>query len=178
MERHDLAARFALLKTIGSKLAEAKKAADCEIRDTWTPGDRLTAKLPDGAVLGSVTLAKGKTTARMVDEPAYTAWVESTHPEHIETVTITRVDPAYTERLMSAARQLGEAIDGETGSIVPGIRVEQGDPYPTTRLNAGAVEAIARAWQKGDLAEALGAVLRPELPAADAAESQTGEGGA
>lgn len=175
MERHDLAARFALLKTLGSKLAEAKKAADCEIRDTWTPGDRLTAKLPDGTSLGSVTLAKGRATARLVDEPAYTAWVETTHPEHIETVTITRVDPAYTERLMSAARQLGEAIDGETGTIVPGIRVEQGDPYPTTRLSAGAVEAIARAWQNRELIDALGAVLMPAPPAAEdaAAESQS-----
>jgi hypothetical protein len=180
MERHDLAARFALLKTLGAKLADAKKAADCEIRDTWTPGDRLTAKLPDDTAIGSVTLAKGKTTARLVDEPAYREWVEATHPEHIETVTITRVDPAYTERLMSAARQLGEAIDGETGSIVPGIRVEQGDPYPTTRLNAGAAEAIARAWQAGDLADALGSVLRPALPAAEqaAAESHDPEAGA
>lgn len=165
--RHDLAARFALLKTLGTRLADAKKAADYEIRDSWTPGDRLTAKLPDETPIGSVTLAKGKTSARLVDEVAFRAWVEATHPEHMETVTITRVDPAFTERLMSAARQIGAAVDAETGSEVPGIRVEQGDPYPTTRLNAGAVEAIARAWQAGELAEVLGSVLRPALPEGD-----------
>jgi len=169
---HDLAARMAVLKAITERLKDAKGAADCEIRDTWTPGDRLTAKLPDGTAVGSVTLAKGKTTARLVDEPAYRAWVEATHPEQIETVTITRVDPAYTERLMSAARQLGEAIDGETGSVVPGIKVETGDPYPSTRLGKDAGAAIAAAWAAGDLVELVGGLLRPALPAGD--DTQTG----
>lgn len=164
MSNHDLAAKLAVLKEITTRLRDAKGAADAEIRDTWTPGDRLTAKLPDGTPVGSVTLAKGKTTARLTDQAAYEEWVAATHPEYIETVTITRVDPAYTERLMSAARQLGEAIDGETGSVVPGVTVEQGDPYPTTRLSAGAAEAIARAWTAGELAELVGGLLRPALP--------------
>lgn len=160
-DRHDLAARFAVLKTLATRVGDAKKAADCEIRDGWEPGDRNTAKLDDGTALGSVTLAKGRAVSRLVDEAAYRAWVERTHPEHIQ--TITRVDPAFTERLMSAARQLGVAVDGETGEEVPGIRVEQGDPYPTTRLAAGADEAIARAWQAGELADMLGALLQPAI---------------
>lgn len=167
-DSHDLAARFALLKILTSKLSDAKKAADCEIRDTWETGDRNTAKLPNGKALGSVTLAKGRAVARLVDEPAYQEWVAETHPEHIETVTITRVDPAFTERLMSAARQMGVAVDGETGEEVPGIRVEVGDPYPTTRIAPGAAEAISEAWQRGELAEPLGGLLRPALPAAEA----------
>lgn len=171
-DRHDLAARFAVLKAITDRLKDAKAVADCEIRDTWTTGDRLTAKLPDGTAVGSVTLAKGKTTARLVDQAAFEEWVKATHPERIETVTITRVDPAYTERLLSAARQLGEAVDGETGEIVPGIRVESGDPYPTTRLGKDAGSAIARAWVDGDLAELVGGLLRPALPAGD--DTQTG----
>lgn len=164
MSNHDLAARFAVLKEIASRVATAKTAADCEIRDTWTPGDRLTAKLPDGTAVGSVTLAKGKTSAKLTDQAAYEEWVLATHPEQIETVTITRVDPAYTERLMSAARQLGEPIDGETGTLVPGITVETGDPYPTTRLSTGAAEAIAAAWTAGELVGLVGEVLRPALP--------------
>ena len=164
IERHDLAARFAVLKEIASKLSAAKKAADCEIRDTWTPGDRLTAKLPDGTPVGSVTLAKGKTTAKLTDAAAYEEWVTRTHPGEIETVTITRVRPEFTERVLSAARQLGEPVDAATGEMVPGVSVEQGDPYPTTRLNAGAAEAIAKAWQDGQLAELVGGLLRPALP--------------
>ncbi|TDD77708.1 hypothetical protein [Actinomadura rubrisoli] len=166
-DSHDLAARFAVLKTLATRVSDAKKAADCEIRDGWAPGDRNTAKLPDGTAIGSVTLAKGRATSRLVDEPAYLTWVEKTHPERIETITLTRVDPAFTERLLSAARQLGVAVDGETGEEVPGIRVEQGDPYPTTRLNAGAAEAIGRAWQDGRLADLVGSLLRPAVEAGD-----------
>ncbi|WUI02069.1 hypothetical protein OHR68_09765 [Spirillospora sp. NBC_00431] len=120
-----------------------------------------------------MTLAKGKTTARLVDEPAFRAWVEATHPEYMETVTITRVDPAYVERLLSAARQLGEPIDGETASLIPGIRVEQGDPYPTTRLATGAAEEISRAWQNGELVDALASLLQPALPPADETAGQS-----
>lgn len=163
-DRHDLAARFAVLKTISTKVGDAKKAADCEIRDTWTPGDRLTAKLPDGTAIASVTLSNGKTTAKLTDQAAYEEWVARAHPDEIETVTITRVKPEFTERTLSAARQLGEPVDAATGEMVPGVSVEQGDPYPTTRLSAGAAEAIARAWQDGELAEMVGGLLRPALP--------------
>lgn len=160
--RHDLALRFAVLKTLAGELTTAKRQADSEIREAWHPGDRNSATLPDKTLLGAVTLAKGKTGSKLVDEPAFRAWVERTHPEEMETVTITRVKPAYSELIMSAARQLGQAIDATTGEEVPGITVEQGDPYPTMRLAPGARDVIAKAWQAGQLADVVDGLLEIE----------------
>lgn len=160
--RNDLALRFALLKVLTGELGAAKTEADAEIRDTWHTGDRNSATLPGNVLLGAVTLAKGRTTSKLADEPAFEAWVAKTHPEQIETVTITRVKPDYRERLMSAARQLGEAVDAETGEAVPGITVGQGEAYPTVKLAPGARDAVAQAWQAGQLRELLGGLLAIE----------------
>lgn len=163
--RHDLAFRFAVLKVLVGVLSDAKKAADCEIRDTWRPGDRNSATIPGpdrGVLVGAVTLAKGRTVSKFSDADAFEAWVKHVHPEEIETVTITRVRPAFVERLMSAARQLGHAVDADTGEEVPGITVEQGEPYPTVRLAPAAREEIARAWKAGELADLVGGLLAIE----------------
>ena len=166
---HDLATKLALLKVLTGQLGDVKKAADCEIRDTWRPKDRNTAVLPDGTAIGTVGLTKGRTVARLADEAAYRAWVEQAHPDEIETVTTTRVNPAFTERIMSAARQLGMAIDATTGEQVPGVTVETGDPFPTVRLEDGAAALVAAAWQSGQLAELIASLIRPAITEGGAA---------
>jgi hypothetical protein len=155
----DLALRFALLKVLVTELAAAKKIADCEIRDAWRPSDRLTATTPGGDDIGTVTLAKGKTTANVTDLDAYEAWAGEAHPEWVETVTITRVNLDATTRLLAAARKLGVAVDAETGEVVPGITVYEGDPYPMVKLAEGAREAVAKAWRSGELAELVSGLL-------------------
>jgi hypothetical protein len=164
-DRHDLASRFGLLKVLVSKLGEAKTAADAEIRDTWRVKDRAAAVLPGDYAIGSVTLAKGRATSKLTDEAAYEAWVRKTHPDEIETVTIERVNTDFTQRLMSAARQLGIAVDAATGEEVPGIEVVEGDPYPTVRLAPDAAEIVAQAWQDGTLTEVVASLLRGQIEA-------------
>jgi hypothetical protein len=152
MTPQDLALRFALLKVLVTELADAKKAADCEIRDTWRPADRLTATLPNRTDVGTVTLAKGRTTAAVTDPAAYEAWVRENHPEWIETVPATeRINPDATARLTSAAKKNGVAVDAETGEVVPGIEVVAGDAYPMVKLNEDARDAVAAAWRDGSL---------------------------
>jgi hypothetical protein len=155
----DLALRFALLKVLVAELAGAKRVADCEIRDEWRPSDRLTATIPAGKDIGTVTLAKGKTTASVTDLAAYEAWAAKAHPEWIETATITRVNLDATMRLLAAARKLGVAVDAETGEVVPGIAVNEGDPYPMVKLADDARDVVARAWHKGQLTELVGGLL-------------------
>lgn len=162
MSNREIAARFALLKVLLTELTTAKKTADAQVREEWRPGDRLTATLPGGEDVGTVTLAKGKTVARLADEAAYQSWVSRVHADEIETVTVTRVNPDFTDRLMSAARQLGVAVDAETGEEVPGITVTEGDPYPMVRLADGARGAVAKAWSDGSLAELVSGLLAIE----------------
>ena len=161
--KHDLALRLAVLKILVAELATAKKAADAEIRDTWRRGDRLTAALPNGKLVGAVTLAKGRATANITDPDAYETWVRTVHPEQIETVpATTRINPAFTDRLKAAARQLGVPVDAETGEIVPGITVTDGDPYPLVKLVDDAAGMVAGAWRSGDLTELMSGLLAIE----------------
>ena len=161
--KHDLALRLAVLKILVTELATAKKAADTEIRDTWRRGDRLTAALPNGKLVGTVTLAKGRATANITDPDAYEKWTHTVHPEQIETVPeTTRINPDFTDRLKAAARKLGVPVDAETGEIVPGITVEDGDPYPLVKLLDDAAGMVAGAWRSGDLAELVSGLLAIE----------------
>jgi hypothetical protein len=154
---------MALLKVLVGELADAKKVADCEIRDTWRPSDRLTAIIPGGKDIGTVTLANGATRAAVTDTDAYEAWVRATHPEQIETVPeTTRINPEFTARLTSAAKKLGVAVDAETGEEVPGITIVTGDPYPMVKLAEDAREAVAKAWQAGELTELMSGLLAIE----------------
>lgn len=162
MTPRELALRFALLKVLTEELGKAKKASDSEIRDGWRPGDRLTATLPGNADIGTVTLANGKTTAKLSDQRAFEEWVKSTHPDWMTTVTLTVVDPGHVERLMAAAQKLGVAVDADTGEAVPGIEVTQGDPYPMVKLTPEARDAVAAAWTRGNLAALLPGLLAIE----------------
>jgi hypothetical protein len=165
--RHDLALRFAVLKALGGELTTAKRVADCEIRDTWRPGDRNSAALPDGSVVAAVTLAKGTTKASITDEAAYEAWVRHVHPDQIETVE--RVKPDFTDRAKAAARKLGHPVDPATGEEIPGMKVERGEPYPVVKPTSDAADAIARAWRAGELDEVVGDLLRPALAPGESA---------
>lgn len=167
MSAHEIAAKAALLKVIAERLKDAKAALDCEITDTWRAKDRATAVLPTGDEIGAVTLVSGRTTARLADEAAFVAWVEKTHPGEMETVTITRPNPQFVQRILSAARQLGTAVDADTGEEVPGITVAEGDPHPMVKLAPDAAELVAKRWQSGGLVQLVAGLLRPELPEGD-----------
>jgi hypothetical protein len=163
MTPQELALKFALLKVLVTELGAAKKVADGEIRDSWRAKDRLSAALPDGTVVAAVTLTSGRTTANVTDTDAYEAWVRATHPEQIETVpATTRINPDFTERLKSAARKIGVAVDAETGEEVPGITVAAGEPYPMVKLADDARDAVAEAWQAGELTELMSGLLAIE----------------
>ena len=160
MSPAELALRFALLKVLTEELKTAKAVTDCEVRDEWRPSDRLTATIPGGPDIGTVTLANGATRAAVGDTEAYEAWVRKAHPEQIETVpATTRINPEFTARITSAAKKLGIAVDAETGEEVPGIVVLTGEPYPMVKLAEDARDVVASAWQKGQLTELMGSLL-------------------
>ena len=168
MTTHDTALKFALLKVLSTQISDAKKAADCEIRDGWKVKDRATAALGD-TELGTVTLAKGRATSKVSDEDAFLAWVLENHPEHVEQIQITRVDPHYTERILAHARTAGVPVDVETGETVDGVTIAEGDDYPVVRLVPEAQTLVAKAWADGSLAELIASLVQPSIEAGDAA---------
>ena len=161
-DQHSTAAELALVKVLGERLKAARADADEQVAK-WRPKDRAAAVLPNDVEIGSVTLVSGRSKSRLADEAAFLAWVERVHPEQMETVTTTRPNPAFVERLMSAARQLGTPVDAETGEEVPGIVVDVGAPFPQVRLTKDAHQKVAAAWQAGELAELVSGLLRPAI---------------
>lgn len=163
MSKDDTALTFALLKVLSTRIGKAKKNADAEIRDGWQVKDRNAAVLPDGTKIGSVTLAKGKLTADLVDADKFLEWVLTYHPDEVEQVTVTRVNADFTARMISYARQTGSNVDPATGEEIPGLRVQEGDPYAMTILADDAAEQVAKAWQNGQLTELIASLVQPAI---------------
>ncbi|GAA4221411.1 hypothetical protein FHR32_005074 [Streptosporangium album] len=162
MISNELALVEVVLKAMTERLKAAKTNADAEIRATALPGDRTNAVLPDGTVIGSVSQAKGRTSAAVTDRVAFTKWAQAEHPTEVELVPTVR--PAFERRVLDGCKANGVNVDAN-GHEVPGVEVGQGNPYSMTKVTGGAEDAIAAAYQSGELADVLERFARPALEA-------------
>ena len=167
MNARELALRLAVHKALTDQLKKVRSQLNEEARREMEPGDRVTAKLPSGEKVGSVTLTQGRVSARVVDERAFTAWVAERFPAEVVQV----VRESFTKTVLDAVKRNGGWVDKATGELVqvPGVAVTEDDPYPSVRLTKDAPQLIAAAWQRGELAELVGGVLQPR-------ELEAGEG--
>jgi len=163
----ELALKLAVHKVLADQLKGVRDELDEQARREMEPGDRVIAKLPSGERVGSVTLAQGRVTARVVDERAFTAWVAERFPAEVVQV----VRESFTKTVLDAVKRYGGWVDKATGELVqvPGVAVAEDDPYPSVRLTKDAQQLVARAWQSGELAGVLGDVLQP--PALEAGDA-------
>lgn len=114
------------------------------------PGERKAAVV-DGTVLGHVTMAKGRKTARVANEAAVLAYVKAHHPTEIEYVALEQVRPAFLKALLDDAAKKGAFIDSD-GVVIDGlIEVVEGSPYPMSKLADDADIAIAGLLGRGGL---------------------------
>lgn len=104
--------------------------------------------LPDGTKIASISVAAGRTTARITDSAKFFEWVFENHPSEIVTEKTTKVRPAYERAVLEAAKKAGVPVDA-TGELVPGLEVGDGDPYLITKLADGAHAAVLTAIQAG-----------------------------
>lgn len=167
MISNEVALAEVVLKVMTERLKQAKANADAELSATALPGDRTSAVLPDGTVAGTVGQTKGRTTARVVDRDRFVAWVATTYPGEVEQVAAVR--PAFEKALLDMCKRQGHPVDAN-GVEVAGVVVGQGDPYPTTKVADGAEDAIASAYQSGQLAEVMERFTRPAIEAGERGE--------
>lgn len=122
--------------------AEAKRVLEL------LPGERKAAVV-DGAVLGHVSMAKGRRTARVANEDALLAYVKAHHPTEIEVEE--RVRPAFLKQLLDATVKRGAFLDSD-GVVIDGlIDVVEGEPYPISKTTEDADIVIAGLLQRGAL---------------------------
>lgn len=130
----------AVEQVLKAAIADAKGAAGESMR--LVGADRVRVVADDGADLGTVTMAAGRRTVQVVDEAAFTRWVQKTYPDEV----VPTVRRAFRERLFADA--LGRTEPGEDivvgpdGEVIPGLVLATGEPYPACRLTADAKQRM------------------------------------
>lgn len=150
MSLKDTAYRLAVLKALRDAVAaEEANARVFALGDLTAAAEDMGVRsvdvsLPDGTKIATLSLAGGEDKVAVVGEIAFTRWVEENHPTEVETVT--RVRSSYLAAVLKAG-----GVDTVTGELVPGVGAVPGSRYTTVRYTPDGREAVARAWQRGEL---------------------------
>lgn len=151
MSLRNLALQAAVLKVLADEIAARQAIVKAAAQEAFTEAEstQAAALLPDGTKVATVSLAGGDgITVSVTDDGAFLAWVTVNHPGETETV----VRDAYRRKVVDAAKKAGHAIDPATGEKIPGIEVRDSRPYVAVRFRPGGADAVADAWQRGELA--------------------------
>lgn len=142
----DPTSTLALCKWLRDKVRDWESAAKSQLE--LLQGERKAAVVA-GQVIGHVTMAKGRRTARVASDAALLAYVKAHHPTEIETLELVR--PAFLKHLLDDAVKRGAFVDSD-GVVIDGlIAVVDGDPYPMSKLTDDADIVIGALLQRGQL---------------------------
>lgn len=170
----ELAAERAALDLIGERLAEAKKTnakrmqAALDAADKASGQERVSAALPSGEEIATISLRKGTWGPVVTDPEAFALWVRDTiGGEFVDTRIVREVRPWKAAELVAAMATLELSVapvgqplraaqwaDPTTGEIVdvPGVHIK-----PTS------ARTHARTWKAGGKARLVAAYLSGEL---------------
>lgn len=166
----DVVNTLALVTAIARRVTDADKTARTAALGALDVSERLKAKLPDGTIVGTVSVVNGSTKAVVANADELLDWVAANHATELETVTTTRIRPGYVTALLKQAEAHGEPVtrDGET---VAGVAIRHGNPYVKVDQTPDQAELVAGAWLRREIAlPVLG-----ELPAGDTPTSSESE---
>lgn len=189
----ELAAERAALDLIAGRLAEAKKAnakrmqAALDAADKANGQDRVTAALPDGTEIATITLRKGAVGPVVTDAAEFAVWVRDTlGAEFVETRIVREVRAWKVAELLAQMDALGlgaapvgqplraaQWANPETGEItdVPGVRIKPTSARTHARTwKKGGEARLLEAYQSGELDADLRRALAPAAAADDATD--------
>jgi hypothetical protein len=159
----------ALLDAVGDRYKAVRLEVQAEltkIETTTGMTGKVSPKLPDGMVLGTITsTGVGDPVAQIDDMPAFVQWAIVNAKTEIIREFVTTVRPAYVEKILTEMTATGAPILGDHDGvvqIVPGISVKpRRTRTHTLRFKAGGRQLIADAWQSGALP--LPGLTTPEI---------------
>lgn len=155
------------LRVVKDMLTVADSQLRSQVEAGMLVGDRTTAALEDGTVVGHVQRKKGsaggRVTAAVTDEGALLRWARQ-HAQHLVTE---HVSLPSQRALLEIVKTEGGWPDPDTGEVlpVPGIDMSvspDGKPSLEVRPTPDAAEIIRQAWADGRLTLAS---IVPELTA-------------
>jgi hypothetical protein len=139
-------ATLALCKWLKDRIKEWETEAKRDL--TLLAGERKAAVV-DGTVLGHVTMAKGRKSARVASEAGLLAFVKARYPTEVEVEE--RVRPAFLKSLLEDVVKKGALVDSD-GVVIDGlVEVVEGQPYAMSKLTDDADIAIAGLLGRGAL---------------------------
>jgi hypothetical protein len=157
----DQVIRLIVSRVLSDLLDRADGDLRSDVRTTWLVGDRKGAALA-GRPAGAVQLKKSSRRAIVTDAAAFEAWAADRG--ELESVTVSRVRPAFEAAVVKVAKEKGAAVTSD-GEEIPGIVVVDGEPTVAVTLSDDAEELVRKAWESGELWEIVGSLL-PALEAA------------
>jgi hypothetical protein len=107
--------------------------------------------LPDGTLVGTITLVDPSPAVVVEDDDAFTAWVAEHYPTEVQTRVEVRASwkKEFLARLDASSDLVG---DPRTGEVISGLKSVPGDPRSfSLRLVPGGTEEVTAAWRRGVL---------------------------
>jgi len=147
------AVRLGVLAALRDAVSGSYNQARKGLAASMEPGDRKTIRLPDGTKLGAASLTEGRLSAKVTDNQALLSWVAANHPDEL----VQAIRESFLRKLLDDAKKHGAAVDVTSGEFIPGITVEDGDPYLTYRPLPDAGQIVASRWRE------LAGLALPEL---------------
>jgi hypothetical protein len=121
MNRRDLIHAIAACEAAAK---EFRAALGADALHEWEgQGVAPTWRLPGVTVSCSVT----HPTVQVVDEAKFREWVKLRYPHQIETVT--RVFPAFQQKLLEEVAQRGDPPSSEDDEVIPGLAYDPGGAF-------------------------------------------------
>lgn len=118
------AVRLAVIKAVSDRVKGVDTEARREAKSAILPGDRITASLPDGTVIGSVTRSKETKGSewRVTDAKAFKEWVRKHRPTAIVMTEVVRSSDEAS--ILKSIEDTGlvpdgvEAVPTTTGGVI------------------------------------------------------------
>lgn len=159
MDIAQLALEEAALKALADSVNDRLKEVKATMQEALVGNgiSKVTATLPDGTKVATISRSDAKPAAVVIDDDAFLAWVRTAAPSEIHTRLVTEVRPAYRTTVLAQMTAAGtpQVVDTDTGVMhdVPGVEVRATRSLThSVRPVTGGKEAIAEAWRSGRLA--------------------------
>jgi hypothetical protein len=158
MDIAQLALEEAALKALADSVNDRLKQVKATMQEALvsTGISKVSATLPDGTKVATISRSDAKPAAVVVDDEAFMKWVREAAAGEVVTRLVTEVRPAYRAAILAQITAAGvpRVVDTETGEVhdVPGVEVRATRTLThSVRPVDGGREAIARAWSEGRL---------------------------
>ncbi|MEV5543080.1 hypothetical protein AB0L13_40295 [Saccharopolyspora shandongensis] len=146
MNIKDAALPAAVLRVLEDRVKAARQQANTNVIESGDPEDRVTAA-HNGQKIGSVSISKGRQSARVNDPDRFARWIAEHYPAEVEHKTIVR--EAFVKAVMDATKAAGQPCMPDGTLDVPGVEIYEGEPYVTVRLTHEAAEIVAEMVRTG-----------------------------